>query len=121
MGGQGAEMHTPLGLPEIASLSPQASSGLAGLAAGVNAVMVITPRQLQDAGAVIRAVRENNTVVVNSSWLEDASGQRLIDFVCGGLEAIDGHVHRIAEEVFLFSPAHACVKDETSSLPATAS
>jgi cell division inhibitor SepF len=111
MGGQGAEMHTTLGLPEIASPSPHASTGFAG----VNAVLVFTPRQLHDAGAVIRAVRENNTVVVNSSWLEDASGQRLIDFVCGGLDAIGGHVHRIAEEVFLFSPAHACVTDAAST------
>jgi cell division inhibitor SepF len=77
-------------------------------------VLVVTPRQLQDAATVIRAVKENSTVLVNSSWLEDVSGQRLIDFVCGGLEAIGGKVHRIAEEVFLFSPGHACVSNHHS-------
>jgi cell division inhibitor SepF len=78
---------------------------------GFGSVLVVTPRQLQDAATVIQAVRENCSVLVNSSWLEDVSGQRLIDFVCGGLEAIDGQVHRIGEEVFLFSPGHACVSE----------
>jgi FtsZ-interacting cell division protein YlmF len=77
---------------------------------GSTAVMVITPRQLKDASTVLQAVRRNTSVVVNSSWLEDASGQRLIDFVCGGLEAMGGAAHRIAEEVFLFTPAQARVE-----------
>lgn len=72
-------------------------------------MLVITPRQLQDAATVLQAVRQNSTVVVNSSWLEDAAGQRLIDFVCGGLEAVGGTAHRIAEEVFLFTPREARV------------
>lgn len=77
---------------------------------GSTAVLVITPRQLKDAATVLQAVRGNTSVVVNSSWLEDASGQRLIDFVCGGLEAMGGAAHRIAEEVFLFTPAQARVE-----------
>lgn len=77
---------------------------------GSTAVLVITPRQLKDAATVLQAVRGNTSVVVNSSWLEDASGQRLIDFVCGGLEAMGGVAHRIAEEVFLFTPAQARVE-----------
>jgi Uncharacterized protein conserved in bacteria len=72
-------------------------------------MLVITPRQLQDAATVLQAVRQNSNVVVNSSWLEDAAGQRLIDFVCGGLEAVGGTAYRIAEEVFLFTPRQARV------------
>jgi FtsZ-interacting cell division protein YlmF len=77
---------------------------------GSAAVLVITPRQFKDAATVVQAVRGNASVVVNSSWLEDASGQRLIDFVCGGLEAMGGAAHRIAEEVFLFTPSQARVQ-----------
>lgn len=74
-------------------------------AGGATQVLVFTPRSLNDARTVIEAVRAHRTVVVNSAWLEDSPGQRLIDFVCGGIEAICGQVHRIAEEVFLFAPA----------------
>ena len=54
---------------------------------------------------MIDAVRQRQTVLVNSSWLEDSPGQRLIDFVCGGMTAMEGQIHRIAEEIFLFAPA----------------
>lgn len=81
---------------------------------GSRAVLVVTPRQLRDGATVLQAVRENTSVVVNSSWLEDASGQRLIDFVCGGLEAMGGAAHRIAEEVFLFTPAQTRVNGTDS-------
>ncbi|MEX1315573.1 MAG: cell division protein SepF [Synechococcaceae cyanobacterium] len=81
-------------------------------------VLVFTPRSVHDARRVIEAVRANHTVLVNSAWLEDSPGQRLIDFVCGGIAAICGQVHRIAEEVFLFAPASvrvqgACEADST--------
>lgn len=76
---------------------------------GSATVLVLTPRHLSDGATVLQAVREDTSVVVNSSWLEDGSGQRLIDFVCGGLEAIGGTAHRIDDEVFLFTPGRAQV------------
>jgi cell division inhibitor SepF len=75
-------------------------------------VLVFTPRTLNDARSVLIAVRDRRTVVVNAAWLEDAPGQRLIDFVCGGLVALDGQVLRIAEEVFLFAPRSAKVTED---------
>lgn len=98
-------MQTTSFLPQVTATQNQSHARVPGF----GSVLVFAPRQLQDAAAVIRAVKDNSNVLVNSSWLEDVSGQRLIDFVCGGLEAIGGQVHRIADEVFLFTPGHACV------------
>ncbi|MCP9926945.1 cell division protein SepF [Cyanobium sp. CH-040] len=93
----------PVPVPGVAPSQPWAGSSPA--VGGGSQVLVFTPRSLNDARTVIAAVRANRTVVVNSAWLEDSPGQRLIDFVCGGIQAICGQVHRIAEEVFLFAPA----------------
>jgi cell division inhibitor SepF len=82
-----------------------AGAAAAGAGAGLRAVLVLTPRSFNDARLVIAAVRANRTVLVNAGWLEDSPGQRLIDFACGGMTAIRGQVHRVAEEVFLFAPA----------------
>jgi cell division inhibitor SepF len=82
--------------------SPHAANG--------TQVLVFTPRSVQDARRVIQAVQARHTVLVNAAWLEDGPGQRLIDFVCGGIAALCGQVHRIAEEVFLFAPAAAVVR-----------
>lgn len=104
-------MQTPFVVPSLSAPILESES----LPAALGSVLVMTPRRLQDATYVIQAVRQNTNVVVNSSWLEDGPGQRLIDFVCGGLEAIDGQVHRIAEEVFLFTPGQTQVEWRTKS------
>jgi FtsZ-interacting cell division protein YlmF len=44
-------------------------------------------------------------VVLNASATDAGEAQRLIDFACGGMEAIDGQTHRIDAETFLFTPA----------------
>jgi cell division inhibitor SepF len=87
----------------------------AGVGHSCSEVLVLTPRSFNDARLVIEAVRANRMVLVNSGWLEDSPGQRLIDFACGGMAAICGQVHRIAEEVFLFAPAAALVRGADAS------
>ncbi len=95
-------MHTP-----DSSIASSLATPSLGLRSALQQMLVMTPRSLGDARLVLEAIRDQQTVVVNSAWLEDAPGQRLIDFVCGGLEALDGQVMRIDEEVFLFAPGTA--------------
>jgi cell division inhibitor SepF len=71
---------------------------------------VLHPHQLEDAQTLIQAVKRNQTVVLNASSADSGQAQRLIDFACGGMEAIDGQAHRIEGETFLFTPARARVE-----------
>jgi FtsZ-interacting cell division protein YlmF len=73
-------------------------------------LLVFHPRQLEDAQDLIRAVKGNQTVVLNASGADAGEAQRLIDFACGGMEAIDGQTHRIDAETFLFTPARGRVE-----------
>jgi FtsZ-interacting cell division protein YlmF len=52
---------------------------------------------------------EQAVVVLTPRSMADAPGQRLIDLICGGMAAIAGQINRIAEEIFLFTPAGANV------------
>jgi FtsZ-interacting cell division protein YlmF len=65
---------------------------------------------MEDGQTLIQAVNRNQTVVLNASSADDGQAQRLIDFACGGMEAIDGQAHRIDAETFLFTPAQARVE-----------
>ncbi len=80
------------------------------MAAGSPQLLVMAPRRLEEAQQIIEAVRDNQTVVLQIANAEDGVAQRLIDFACGGIAAIDGQVHRINAETFLFSPGHARVE-----------
>jgi FtsZ-interacting cell division protein YlmF len=75
------------------------------MAPGDQRLLVIAPRRLEEAQRIIEAVRANQTVVLQTAQADDGVAQRLIDFACGGMVALDGQVHRIDAGTFLFAPA----------------
>ena len=43
--------------------------------------------------------------------MDGTAGKRLIDFVCGTAYAINGHMMKIGENIFLFTPANVLIVD----------
>lgn len=82
----------------------------APLAAGGHDLLIFRPQQLREAEQLIACVKANRAVVLSTADTADSQAQRLIDFACGGMEAIGGQVHRIDAETFLFAPAQVCVQ-----------
>jgi len=81
---------------------------------GFQQLLVIHPRTLADAERVIAAVQEHQAVLLNTSQAAGGEAQRVIDFICGGMEGLDAQVHRIGAEVFLCSPGHGLVVDDAA-------
>ena len=67
---------------------PQGGAMDIPMAAGGQELLVLRPRELHDAEQIIRCVRENRAVVLHTAGTCDSEAQRLIDFACGGMEAI---------------------------------
>jgi hypothetical protein len=84
-------------------------------------MLVFAADRFGDVEAVIAAVRGGRTVVLNVAGLPAATAQRLVDFVCGGITAMDGQVQRLGEEVFLLAPALAQVEVDSPAADASAS
>ena len=80
------------------------------VAAGSHQLQIVRPQQLRDAQVLIASVRANRAVVLCTADMPDPQAQRLIDFACGGMEAIGAQVHRIDAETFLFAPLQVCVE-----------
>jgi cell division inhibitor SepF len=68
-------------------------------------VVVMTPARFEDALAAVQAVQHLKTVVLHLGAMEPEEAQRTIDFVSGGVYAMDGQSERLGETVFLFAPA----------------
>jgi cell division inhibitor SepF len=72
---------------------------------GMPEVMVITPGRFEDAQQAVLAVRDQKVVVLQARLLEADVAQRAIDFVAGGVSAMDGQAERLDATTFLFAPA----------------
>jgi cell division inhibitor SepF len=79
-------------------------------------VVVMTPARFEDAMAAVQAVQRLRTVVLQLEAMEPAEAQRTIDFVSGGVYAMDGQSERLGETVFLFAPALVTIhRDDSES------
>lgn len=75
---------------------------------GVYEILIIRPKLFEEIPQIIQALRDNKSVVLNLTMMEQAQAQRVIDFVAGGTYSIKGHQEQIGESVFLFTPS--CVQ-----------
>ncbi|MBU0574200.1 MAG: cell division protein SepF, partial [Candidatus Margulisbacteria bacterium] len=74
-------------------------------------VMFYEPKVYEDSLAISGNLRSGCPVIINLRFLEPNEGTRLIDFVCGTAYAIDGHMLKIGETIFLFAPRGISIVD----------
>jgi cell division inhibitor SepF len=81
-------------------------------------VMIYEPKVYEDSLNISTHLRTGSPVIINLRNLDPQEGTRLIDFVCGTAYAIDGHMMKIGETIFLFTPNSINITsaDERSSL-----
>ncbi len=75
-------------------------------------VHVIAPRSYNDAQQIADRFKNGVPVIVNLQTAEPDLARRLIDFGSGMSYALDGAIQRIAEKVFLLTPANVEVSAE---------
>jgi len=74
-------------------------------------IILFEPKVYEDSLTISTELRAGNPVIVNLKNLEPEEGTRLIDFVCGTAYAIDGHMIKIGESIFLFTPNSIVITD----------
>jgi FtsZ-interacting cell division protein YlmF len=81
-------------------------------------IMYYEPKVYEDSLNISTHLRSGSPVVINLKHLDPSEGTRLVDFVCGTAYAIDGHMMKIGESIFLFTPNHIAITsaEERTSL-----
>ncbi len=75
-------------------------------------VVVIHPVAFTDVQLALRLLRERKTVLLDLEAMAEAEAQRAVDFVSGGVVAMDGQTERLGERTFLFTPASVHVEHD---------
>lgn len=80
-------------------------------------IKFIEPRIYEDSLGIASDLRENKPVIVSLRYLDAQTGKRLIDFICGTAYAINGHMMKIAENIFLFTPSSVQIVEVEEKTP----
>lgn len=79
-------------------------------------VVVFHPTRFEEAQWIVHHLRERKTVLVNAVAMERSEAQRLIDFVAGGVSAIDGQAECLDELTFVFVPEMVALRRDPAPL-----
>lgn len=72
-------------------------------------IVVLQPKSFDDARAAADYLKMRRPVVVNLRGTHTDLARRIVDFTSGVTYALDGHLLRVGEEIFLFTPSHVVI------------
>jgi cell division inhibitor SepF len=75
-------------------------------------VELVVPKSFNDAQTVADKLKADVPVIINLQSADADLAKRLIDFSSGLTYALDGSMQRVADRVFLLTPAHVSVSAE---------
>jgi cell division inhibitor SepF len=74
-------------------------------------ISIYEPKAYENSIEISARLRSGHPVIVNLKYLDSTEGTRLVDFICGTAFAIDGHMMRISDTIFLLSPTNVSIAD----------
>jgi cell division inhibitor SepF len=69
-------------------------------------IVMVRPQKYDDALTMGRHFREGHTVVMDVASMSTAEATRMVDFAAGLAYGCEGRIERIADKVFLLTPAN---------------
>lgn len=78
----------------------------------VTEIYTIEPRSYVEAKEVAANYRLGIPVIVNMADMSELDSRRMLDFMLGLKEGLEGHLKRVTPKVFLLTPTHVAVNNE---------
>ncbi|TMJ01548.1 MAG: cell division protein SepF [Bacillati bacterium ANGP1] len=78
-------------------------------------IVVLQPKTFDDARAAADYLKMRRSVVVNLRGTHSDLARRIVDFTSGVTYALDGHMLRVGEEIFLFTPSHVVITSDVGA------
>jgi len=75
--------------------------------------MVISqPTTFEQSEEICGFLKEKKSVIVNLEYVNKDVARRIVDFISGGVYALDGHIQKISNSIFLIAPMNYEITNE---------
>ena len=80
---------------------------------GQSVRMVISqPTTFEQSEEICSLLKEKKSVIVNLEYVSKEVARRIVDFISGGVYALDGHIQKISNSIFLIAPTNYEITNE---------
>lgn len=78
-----------------------------------NIKMVISqPTNFEQSEEICNYLKERKSVIVNLEYVNKDVARRVVDFISGSVHALDGHIQKISNSIFLIAPTNYEIANE---------
>lgn len=82
-------------------------------AQGNSIKMVISqPTTFEQSDEICSFLKEKKSVIVNLEYVNKDVARRIVDFISGGVYALDGYIQKISNSIFLVAPSNYEITNE---------
>ena len=82
-------------------------------AQGQSVKMVISqPTTFEQSEEICSLLKEKKSVILNLEYVNKDVARRIVDFISGGVYALDGHIQKISNSIFLIAPMNYEITNE---------
>ena len=75
--------------------------------------MVISqPTTFEQSEEMCNYLKERKSVIVNLEYVNKDVARRIVDFISGAVHALDGHIQKISNSIFLIAPTNYEIANE---------
>ncbi len=75
--------------------------------------MVISqPTTFEQSEAICNLLKEKKSVIINLEYVNKDVARRIVDVVSGAVHALDGHIQKISNSIFLIAPYNYDITNE---------
>jgi cell division inhibitor SepF len=73
-------------------------------------IRIANPSVYEDSVTIASHLQKKRAVLVNLQQLSPSTAKRMIDFLCGTAYAMNGHMKKVSDYLFIFSPSHILIE-----------
>ena len=82
-------------------------------AQGQSVKMVITqPTSFEQSEEICNYLKEKKSIIVNLEYVNKDVARRIVDFISGGVYALDGYIQKVSNSIFLIAPANYDIESD---------
>ena len=75
--------------------------------------MVISqPTTFEQSDEICSFLKEKKSVIVNLEYVNKDVARRIVDFISGGVYALDGYIQKVSKSIFLVAPSNYEITNE---------
>lgn len=73
---------------------------------------ILLPKNFEQADEICKLLKEKKSVVFNLEYVNKEEARRIVDFVSGGVYALDGTIQKVSNSIFVVAPSNYEITNE---------